>query len=368
MTWSRGASSSVNRSPGGVEQRRALAAHRLGDQRAVVLGARQRQRGGVELAELEVGELGAGRVGEHRAGADRAPRVGRALPERRAAAGGQHRRAAPRSRRASVTTPGAALAVAPQRERRGRPRAPRSGRSAATSSASRPVIARPVCAAAGVDDAARRVPALEAERRGSPSGSRVEAHAAALAARATAAGASRGQHLDRRRPAERRGRRRACRRRGAAGESSGGERRREPALGPEAGALGERLARDERHRARRASAAAQRDVQAGGAAADDDDVAVAAGSAVARPAQGAVRYPRRWASTSPSLLVRARHRRPPGERRPAAGDRGGARARRAGRASSGSRRRRRPASSSLRVHTAEPTSTRSRSSARAAAA
>ena len=40
VTASRGASSSVKRSAGGVEQRRALAAHRLGDQQAVVAGAR----------------------------------------------------------------------------------------------------------------------------------------------------------------------------------------------------------------------------------------------------------------------------------------------------------------------------------------
>ena len=66
VTASRGASSSVKRSPRGVEQRRALAADRLGDQQAVRLGARRGERGRVELAELEVGELGAGGVGHHR--------------------------------------------------------------------------------------------------------------------------------------------------------------------------------------------------------------------------------------------------------------------------------------------------------------
>ena len=80
--------------------------------------ARQRQRGRVELAELEVGEVGAGGGGEHRAGADRAARVGRPPPQRRRAAGGEHRRR--RRDRARVGDhPVAALAVAPQRQRRG---------------------------------------------------------------------------------------------------------------------------------------------------------------------------------------------------------------------------------------------------------
>ena len=81
---------------GGVEQRRALAADRLGDQRAVVRLARELERGRVELAELEVGELGAGGVGEHRAGADRAARVRRPRPERGAAA--RSRGSSPRRR------------------------------------------------------------------------------------------------------------------------------------------------------------------------------------------------------------------------------------------------------------------------------
>ncbi len=98
---------------GGVEQGRALAAHRLGDQQPVEARPRQEERGRVELAELEVGEVGAGGGGHRRPGADRPPGVGGAPPERRGAAGGQHGR-----RRGDRPVVGedavAALAVAPE--------------------------------------------------------------------------------------------------------------------------------------------------------------------------------------------------------------------------------------------------------------
>ena len=58
-TSSRGASSSTKRSPSRVQQRRALAADRLGHEEAVAR-ALEAQRGGVELHELEVGEQRAG--------------------------------------------------------------------------------------------------------------------------------------------------------------------------------------------------------------------------------------------------------------------------------------------------------------------
>ena len=93
----------------GVEQRRALAADRLGDQEAVARAVAA-QRGGVELHELEVGQRGAGGVGEQQPGADRAARVGGALPERGHAAGGEHHargraRAAASPRRGRATSP-----------------------------------------------------------------------------------------------------------------------------------------------------------------------------------------------------------------------------------------------------------------------
>ena len=176
VTWSRGASSSVNRRPLRPAASAPSPAHGLGDQGAVVLAARQGEGGGVELAELEVGELGAGGVGEHRAGADRAPAGSWCAPQRRAAAGRQHRRR--RGDRAAVGDhPGAALAVAPQRDGR----APSSTSIAVVGGdqLGEPAGDRPAgLAAARVDDPPRRVPALEAERELAV-GLGVEAHAAA---------------------------------------------------------------------------------------------------------------------------------------------------------------------------------------------
>ena len=91
-TWSRGASSSTKRSPLGVEQPRALAADRLGDQEALAPAVGD-QRGGVELGELEVGQRGARGERQAEPGAHRSRRVGGARPQRRRAAGGQHRAA-----------------------------------------------------------------------------------------------------------------------------------------------------------------------------------------------------------------------------------------------------------------------------------
>ncbi len=123
-------------------------------------------------------------------------------------------------------------------------------------------------AAAGVDDPARRVAALEAERQ-PPFVVEVEVDAARLQV------ADRGrrfvdQDLDRG---------------GAAEAAAGGdrvlgvargriarlERRGQPALRPEAGALGQRRARDDAD-APAELGGAQRGPQSGGAAADDDDV------------------------------------------------------------------------------------------------
>ena len=117
VTASRGASSSVKRSP--AASSRVAPSPRIASViRSPSAGARQRQGGRVELAELEVGELGAGGCGQHRPGADRPPGVGRPAPERRGAAGREHGRR--RGDRAAVGDHAvAALAVAPERQRRG---------------------------------------------------------------------------------------------------------------------------------------------------------------------------------------------------------------------------------------------------------
>ena len=84
----------MNRTPSRVDEERALAADRLGDQRLLAAGPlAEPEHGRVELHELEVGDhrAGAQRRGHAVAGRDR--RVGRRgvdLPE---AAGGQHDRA-----------------------------------------------------------------------------------------------------------------------------------------------------------------------------------------------------------------------------------------------------------------------------------
>ena len=160
-----------------------------------------------------------------------------------------------------------------------------------------------------------------------------------------------GQHLDRARAAEA----------APGGERVGGvalgrvvgrERRGEPALGPEARALGERLARDQRHAGARAGGL-ERDVQAGGAAADHDDVAGAGWPRCRRTSS-------RVAATVPASAMtlyfshpsshRPRHRPAPGERAAPGRDRGGARARRAGPGSSGSRPRAATREQITRVH------------------
>ena len=85
-TTSRGASSSVKRSPSLVEQDRAFAAKRLGEEKRGV-----DERRGMELHELEIAERGSGAVGGRHPVADRAGRVGRPLPERRRPARGEQR-------------------------------------------------------------------------------------------------------------------------------------------------------------------------------------------------------------------------------------------------------------------------------------
>ena len=176
-------------------------------------------------------------------------------------------------------------------------------------------------AAAGVDDAPARVAALEAQRQ-PPLVVEVEDDAARLQV------ADRGrrlldQHPHRGGPAEA----------AAGGDRVGGvavgrvvgfERRRQPALGPEAGALGERGAGDE------ADAAAllrrpQRRPEPGGAAADDGDVELARLAAIApQPLGGstpAARAARRRRPRGPAPARRRRRSRPRSARRSASSTR-----------------------------------------------
>ena len=129
----------------------------------------------------------------------------------------------------------------------------------------------------------------------SPSGS-VSKRTPRLISCSTAAGASRVSDLDRARAAEAApGGERVGR--VALGRVVGGERRGEPALRPEARALGERLARDQR-RAGARRGRLERDVEPGGAAADHHDLASRWPLRGLRSRAG-YRTRHRWRSTSP---------------------------------------------------------------------
>ena len=231
-----------------------------------MLGARQRERGRVELAELQVRERGARGMGQHRAGADRAPGVRRPAPERGAAARREHR-GGRRDRPRIGHDAGAGAPVAPEREHRGLLEHPdaivgadelgEAARDGATG-----------LGPAGVDYAPGRVPALQGEGE-APVRIQVEADPA-LAELGHGRGRLAGENLHRLRPAEPATRvERVLRMPG--GGVVVGERRRQATLGPEARALRERLSRDERH-GRAVLGRPQRDVEAGGPAADDHDV------------------------------------------------------------------------------------------------
>ena len=120
-TSSRGASSSTKRSPpasSSVAPSPRIASVTRKPSRPLM----PVDRGRVELHELEVGERGAGAAREQQADAQRARRVGRALPQRGRAAGGEDdragvdRRARPRRRRRRSARRG------PTAWRRARPR------------------------------------------------------------------------------------------------------------------------------------------------------------------------------------------------------------------------------------------------------
>ena len=252
---------------GGVEQGRALAAHRLGDQ--------QRRRAGSRAAASAVGwnwqnSRSARSAPAAAASTGPAPIAPQGLVVRRqsAAAPPVASTVAARGDRAAVGDHAvAALAVAPERQRRG-PLAdldPRLGVDHRRQLRGDLVAG---LAAAGVDDAAARMASLEAERQPS-----LVVEVEDDAARLQLADRRRrlvDQHLDRRGAAEA----------AAGGDRVGGvavgrvvglERRGEPALRPVAGALGERRAGDQADPAALLGGP-QRRPQPGGAAADDDDV------------------------------------------------------------------------------------------------
>ncbi len=149
--------------PRRIEQRRSLAADRLRNQYAVEGRAGQGQGGGVELAELEIGQVCAGGGRQHGAGADRATGVGRPPPQRRGAAGCQHR-CGGADRTGIGDHAVAAFSVAPQGRRRGALTDLDPGLCGDHRRQLRSQLV-PGLAAAGVDDAPARVTSLEAQRQ-----------------------------------------------------------------------------------------------------------------------------------------------------------------------------------------------------------
>ena len=290
---------------GGVEQLRALAADRLGDQDAVE-------------AACPAGRARSGGTGRTRG------RRGRRRPRRPAPA---RRRSRPRGlvvRRHSAAAPPvastvAAAAIGPASVSTPWQRSP-SLHSAVAEVRSRTSIRASVgdhrrqlrgdlvagLAAAGVDDAAARVAALEAERQ--PALVVEVEDDAAREQVADRAGRLLDQHPHRRGAAEA----------AAGGDRVGGvavgrvaglERRGQAALGPEAGALGERGAGDEADAAALLGRA-QRRPEPGGAAADDGDVELAGSAAIApQPLGGSSRAAR--AARRPRLRGPAPARRRP---------------------------------------------------------
>ena len=197
---------------GGVEQRRPLAANRLGHQQPVRVGARRGERGGVELAELEVGQRRRRRRSPSPTRRRSRPRgwwCGPTAPRRR-------RWRAPSRGRATAPGVGdhavAALAVAPQGQRRGAlgDVDARVGGRQRREPLGDPL---PVPGAARVDDPPAGVAALQGQLEPAV-GVAVELDPAALELLQTA-GRLGGEHLGGRAPAGTRARRRRCPRRAA---------------------------------------------------------------------------------------------------------------------------------------------------------
>ena len=262
-TSSRGASSSTNRSPRGVEQPGALAADRLGHEEPVGAVAAD-DRGRVELHELEVGERRAGGVRQQQARRRRRPagsscattarrrRRSRARP-RRSRSRGRRRAARPTQRPPSTSSSidAAALEHVDPPDPRRRPRSA-GGRAAARSPRRR--RARSAAREWPPSSPSARRPFRSASKR-TPSRSRSVDRAGRLLAQdarrrlahRAAAGRDRVAQVE-------------------LGAVVGRQRGRQPALRPVARGLGQRRGRDQRD-ARALAGGAQRRVQPGGAGA-----------------------------------------------------------------------------------------------------
>ena len=305
-TSSRGASSSTKRSPSGpcsVAPSPRIASvtrkpSRPGD---------ADDGGRVKLQELEVGELGARGVGDRHPDPQRARRVRRARPQRGRAAGGEDRRAGAHRAAVLERDAGAAAVVHP-RARGARALQHRDARLVDDERRELAHDAPAGRAAAGVHDAAHRVPALEAEREHAAAVG-VEAHAHALEV----------AHA-RRRLADEHLRGRAAHEVAAGGLGVGEmalegvldrERGGDPALRPVARGLRERGRRDERDRGA-GGGGVQRGVQPGRTGSDDREVAAdhrfvghRRGTVLRCPRRSSFTIPRRW-STTPAGTPRTR--------------------------------------------------------------
>ena len=221
----------------GVVKRRALAADRLGDEEALAARDAGRPRWGgtartpCPRAPRRRRARAACRCPSSRAGSSCAPTA----PRRRRSRGSS--RARRHGRPSSQTHADAAAVGAPQRARRAWPPAPDAG----VRGDERGELAHDAAAggaAAGVDDAAARVAALEPEREVAVAVG-VEAHAEPLEVARRLAGAS--SHEDSRgRPPQRPRPARSVSAQVQLGRVVGGERRGDPALRPVAGGLGQR--------------------------------------------------------------------------------------------------------------------------------
>ena len=252
----------------GVVQRRALAAHGLGDEEA--LAARDPgDRGRVELDELEVGERRARRARQQQARSRTSPAGWWcATTARRRRRWRARRRAPPRSSAVVGVEAGAAAVEVEAQRRRAAPLEHLDARVLGDHRGELAQDPAPRRAPARVRDAAARVPALEPEREVAVAVG-VEAHAERLEV------------------AEALGRLGAQDARGAAahdaaarlqrvllvllGRVVAGQRRGEPALRPVGRRLGERARGDERD-AGALARGGQGGVEAGGAGAHDDEV------------------------------------------------------------------------------------------------
>ena len=223
-TASRGASSSTKRSPAAscsVAPSPRIASVTRKPSRPLTPD----DRGRVELDELEVGELGAGGAGEQQARAVRAGRVRGARPQRGGAARGEDHRARRRSSGRPRWRPRDRAPSAPgSSARTRRPSStsiPRVRDDLGRELAQDPAAGR---AAAGVDDAAHAVPALQAQRELAVAVG-VEADAEPLEV-GEAGGRLVAQHLGGARGGRGRGRRSACPRGAAPGSRPPRARRR----------------------------------------------------------------------------------------------------------------------------------------------